>query len=238
MKNIILLMLCCFVFVSPLYAAKDTGDKKAAAAAAAEQKKAEVWFRKLLNCEKKAVAALKKVKKVQQCKRAAKDLARIKKSMPDYGKLDSTRYRRMRDSLTASQKKLVRKNAKVLVELNETLQEEQERIEEIHENAYDECDEQTDEVCRSVSDDAICVSNTVVALLSVCEVWEEEGDFAEPRLKGDTDDEEEEEEEDVERVPVPTVDEEEEEEDADDFTTGGSRREKKNNRWKKVKTDD
>jgi hypothetical protein len=150
--------------------------------------------------------------------------------MPDYGRPGRAQFRRMRETLTEPQKRLVRKNAKELVELNETLGEECERIEEVYHACGVFLDEQTEDAYNSVTGGVCEICNIVSDLLTACEVWEEEededADFSSPskpaQLKAYTEDE----------------DDEETDEDDNDFSSGNSRRVKKNSRWKKVKTED
>jgi hypothetical protein len=123
MKNIVLLLLCGFVFVFPLCTAEDTGDAKAAAVDAASLKKAEAWCKKMLDCEKKTVAAVKKIKEVKHFKRGAKDLTRIRKNLPDDVKLEGAMRPFFEENLTDAQKQAVRKKAgqfeKLVDELND-----------------------------------------------------------------------------------------------------------------------
>ena len=227
MKNIILLMLCCFVFVSPLYAAKDTGDKKAAVAAAAEQKKTTAWYKKLVDCEKKALAALKKVKEEKHFKRAARELARARKNMPDYGQTSRSWYRRMRDSLTEPQKEIIRKNAEELVELNDALQGEIERVDEIDELRGFTEDEQIEEAIRTTRKNAYEIGDMIETLLDVCEAGPPE-----------------EEDEDDPNAPQPVHEsvgpaaEVDDEDAAPGVPVYVNNDVKKKGRWKKVKTDD
>ncbi|MBO5683831.1 MAG: hypothetical protein J6R92_02675 [Akkermansia sp.] len=233
MKNVILLMLCCFVFVSPLYAAKDTGDKKAAVAAAAEQKKTTAWYKKLVDCEKKALAALKKVKEEKHFKRAARELARARKNMPDYGQTARSWYRRMRDSLTEPQKEIIRKNAEELVDLNDALQGEMVRVDEIDELRGFTEDDQIEEAIRTTRRNAFEIIDMIETLLDVCEAGP-------PEEEDEEEEDEEEEDEDAPNAPQPVHESvgpaaEVDDEDAAPYVNNDV---KKKGRWKKVKTDD
>ena len=146
MKNFILLLLSCLLVGSPLCAAEDAVD-------AASKKKAEVWCKKVLDCEKNAVAALKKVKEVKHFKRGEKALARIKKSLPDDVKRGGSSRRPIEKSLTSAQKLAVRKYAEQFEKLEEELEEEMERLDGVM-SRVSVIDEKSEESYSTIIDEA------------------------------------------------------------------------------------
>lgn len=175
MKNIVLLLLCSFVFVFPLCTAEDTGDAKAAAVDAASLKKAEAWCKKMLDCEKKTVAAVKKIKEVKHFKRGAKDLTRIRKNLPDDVKLEGAMRPFFEENLTDAQKQAVRKKAGQFEKLEDELNEELGRIDDMM-SRVSVIDDKSEEAYSTITEEASKMSNMFSMLVSVCKDDEDDED--------------------------------------------------------------
>lgn len=217
MKNIIVLLLCSWILLSPMYAAEDADTQKVGATDKIEQKKAAAWYKKLLTNVKKTTAALQKVKAPKHVKRACKEVQRIDKTMPGYirpkkkvkaNEFDSEgithRQRRelLRKSLTETQKEIVRQNKEELRRFLNLLEVERERMDEMTcsqawcDAAVNASSEDYEiELLNTTSD----IESTVSAVLSFsgCNIDDEDDSFT-----GSEDEEEDDEEEIVKSPPV------------------------------------
>ncbi len=212
MRHAIILLLCCCIYVAPLYAAEDTDTQKVSATDTVELKKAAAWYKKLLTNVKKATAAIKKVKEPKHAKRAVKELQRIDKTMPGYirpkkkvksNEFDSNdthiqRLEQLRKSLTEAQKEIVREKKDELKRFLALLDEELERIDEMITSpewgdAF--ADPSSEDYAVELFNTSSSISSTVSAIFrySDCDIDAEEDSFS---------DSEDEDDEVVEVVPA------------------------------------
>lgn len=133
MKYLAYLLTVCLFLGSPMVMAEESGDAPVSAAELREQKKeAATWYKKKLARQKKAVAALKKVKNEKSAKKAADTI------MKYYGKLVGGKETGMGKSAAAevpendSMDAMAEKYESQLEKLQEQLNEQIERIGELN----------------------------------------------------------------------------------------------------------